>query len=177
MNIGISVICEVRSTGQNEFIIQNCQFSYNLNLMALLHIAVSSSFGLSNSTVYIKNCSFSYNTNKARFGYIIQFTDLSGSAFISNCEFHSNDKLTMIMEEPKIRSMVDITGWKSQLFISNTNFSSIVAEVLIDLLEVKLYLQGPVTFSNNYCQHYIITLKGSMITLSKYIEFSTNRVT
>ena len=33
------------------------------------------------------------------------------------------------------------------------------------------------TFSNNYCQHYIITLKGSLITLSKYIEFSTNHVT
>ena len=27
MNIGISAIFEVRSTGQNEFIIQNCQFS------------------------------------------------------------------------------------------------------------------------------------------------------
>ena len=58
MNIGISVICEVRSTGQNEFIIQNCQFSYNFNLMALLYIAVSSSFGLSNSTVYIKTVLF-----------------------------------------------------------------------------------------------------------------------
>ena len=114
---------------------------------------------MSTSTVYIKNCSFSCNTNNASFGYIIRFTDLSGSAFISNCEFHSNHELTMIMEEPKIRSIVDITGWKSQLFISNTIFSSIVAEVLIDLLEVKLYLQGPVTFSNNYCQHYIITLK------------------
>ena len=175
-NIGISVIFEVRSTGQNELIIQNCQFSYNLNATVLLHIAVSSPYGMSSSIVYIKNCSFLYNTNNANFGYIIRFTDLLSSVFINNCEFHSNQNLTMIMQKVNKPHMADVMGWKTQLFIFNTNFSLIVSEDLIDLLEVKLYLQGPVTFSNNFCQRYIITLKGSMITLSKYIEFSANKV-
>ena len=67
-------------------------------------------------------------------------------------------------------------GWKIHP-ATTINFSSIVSKVLMDLLEVKLYLQRPVIFSNTFCIPYIITLKGSMITLSNYIEFSSNNVT
>ena len=169
----INVIFEAKTECQNNFNIKNCQVTHNriTSVRNLLSISVSEPLiTINNHIVQIENCLFSYNNGNN--GSIIRLNGVIASVFISGCKFYNNRKLTMIFHAVIIP---EILALKAKIFVVNTNFSSSSSHRSVDFAGVDLHLQGLVIFHNNTCNHSIIHLHESTISITNYTVFLANK--
>jgi len=177
MEEAVYITFNTKGIYKNEFIIKNSQFIYNKNVTHLLYIRVLEYIMMSNSTVKIENCLFSYNVNNSYYGSIIMFDGQIKNILISSCKFYSNRKSMMIKQFVAASPLVGLKRLFTHFVIANTSFSSLFGKFTIAIYNAKLHLKGPVIFCNIYCyKKSIIEIQESIIYLTNYIEFSTNKV-